>query len=83
MGCTDSCSFAGNTVQRDSEVEIYEYKRQQNEHKKSREVAEDFDQTKIRVSNSDSEMFKDYFYMDSVERYNVKYRPRESAVKAK
>jgi hypothetical protein len=30
--------------------------------------------------NENSELFNDNYYMDSVDRYNVKYRPREQKV---
>jgi hypothetical protein len=44
----------------------------QHEQSKSKEKVE------LSEKNADPDMFKDYFYMDSVERYNVKYRPRDT-----
>ena len=74
MGCGDSCSFAGNTINNENEIQTYEYKRMQQDQALNGASQKDSNQQKPQ---DDTDLFKDYFYMDSVERYNVKYRPRD------
>lgn len=75
MGCDNSCGFIGGSERGEPEIRANDMRRLDIEHK-----SKDNRNEPTNANAKELDPFKDYFYMDSVERYNVKYRPREAVL---